>query len=58
MTKDLGRISKLKDSIDTLTYITNAINTIQQETGIHWDDAPEKAIEEAYKLLLKLKKSK
>lgn len=58
MTKDLGRISKLKDSIDTLTYITSAINLIEKETGIHWDDAPERAIEEANKLLSKLKKTK
>mgnify|MGYP001573839746 CR=1 FL=1 len=58
MTRDLGRISKLKDSIDTLTYITNAINRINEETGIHWDDSPEEAIKAARIKLKQLKISK
>ena len=56
--KDLSRINKLKDSIDTLTYITNAIDRIEEETGIHWDDAPEEAIKAANKKLKELKISK
>lgn len=58
MVKDLGRINKLKDSIDTLSYFTEAINRIEEETGIHWDDAPEEAIKAARKKLAELKKSK
>lgn len=54
MTKDLSRISKLKDSIDTLSYITNAIKRIKDETGIDWDAAPEKAITAARKKLKEL----
>ena len=55
MTKDLGRIAKLKYSIDTLTYITNAINIITSETTINWDEAPDKAIKAARKKLKELK---
>ena len=54
MTKDLGRINKLKDSIDTLNYITNAIKRIKDETGIDWDAAPEKSITAARKKLKEL----
>lgn len=56
MTKDLGRISQLKDSIDTLTYITTAINRIKEETGIDWDASPDKAIKAARNKLSELKK--
>lgn len=54
MTKDLGRISKLKDSIDTLNYITNAIKRIKDETGIDWDAAPQSAIKSAKQKLKEL----
>lgn len=54
MAKDLGRINKLKDSIDTLNYITGAIKRIKDETGIDWDAAPEKALTAARKKLKEL----
>lgn len=58
MTKDLGRISKLKDAIDTLTIISSAIDVIVEETGIEWVDSPDKAIKVAKELLKELKKTK
>ena len=54
MAKDLGRIAKLKDSIDTLNYITNAVKRIKDETGIDWDAAPSTAIKKAREKLKEL----
>jgi hypothetical protein len=56
LTKELGRIAKLKDSIDTLTYMTNAIEIIREETGISWDASPDRAIRKATEKLAELKK--
>ena len=55
MAKNLGRIAKLKDSIDTLTYVTNAIATIKTETGVDWDDNPSQALTKARAKLKELK---
>lgn len=55
MTKDLGKIAKLKTSIDTLSFITSAISNIKAETGLDWTENPDKVLKKARERLDQLK---
>ena len=55
MAKNLGRIAQLKTSIDTLSFITTAIDNIKFETGLLWSDDPSKVLKKAREMLDNLK---
>jgi len=56
MTKELGKIAKLKTSIDTLSFITSAIDNIHAEIGLNWNENPGKVLKKARERLDELKK--
>lgn len=58
MTRYLGRISKLKEAIDTLTVINKALITFQQEGIITYDQTLTDEIQKARQKLEELKKAK
>jgi hypothetical protein len=58
MTEDLGKISKLKEAIDTLNRINAAARTIKEELNIVIFPTLEEAIIQAVQKLDGLKKKK
>ena len=56
LTDNLGRIARLKTSIDTLNFITKAIDNIKFETGLNYCDDPSKVLKKANEKLDELKK--
>lgn len=56
MTKDLGRIARLKYAIDALTVIREAVFIINSETDVDFFKNPEKSYHRALSKLAELKK--
>jgi len=56
MAKDLGKIARLKTAIDTLSFMTSAIDNIYAEIGLKWNENPGKVLKKAKERLEELKK--